>query len=77
MHLKMSSMIKVKGKWATISGDLRLCGNHTMTEYKMSGEPYSQKSGWITHSIERIFKNKYSLSSITCNGQYCSVLSAL
>ena len=36
----------------------------------MSGEPYSQKSGWINHSREF---SRYSLSSITCNGQYCSV----
>ena len=26
-------------------GELRLSGNHTVTEYEMSGEPYSQKSG--------------------------------
>ena len=31
-------------------GKLRLSGNHTVTEYEMSGEPYSQKSGWIIHS---------------------------
>ena len=24
-------------------GELRLSGNHTVTEYEMSGEPYSQK----------------------------------
>ena len=38
------------------SGELCLSGNHTVTEYEMSGEPYSQKSGWIIHSNERIFK---------------------
>ena len=27
-----------------------------MTEYEISGEPYSQKSGWITHSNELIFQ---------------------
>ena len=37
-------------------GELRLSGNHTVTEYEMSGEPYSQKSGWIIHSNERIFQ---------------------
>ena len=37
-------------------GELRLSGNHTVTEYEMSGEPYSQKSGWIKHSNERIFQ---------------------
>ena len=26
--------------------NLCLSGNHIMTEYGMSGEPYSQKSGW-------------------------------
>ena len=30
-----------------IPGELRLSGNHTVTEYEMSGEPYSEKSGWI------------------------------
>ena len=29
--------------------ELRLSGNHTVTEYEMSGEPYSQKSVWIKH----------------------------
>ena len=33
-------------------GELRLGGNHAVTEYEMSGEPYSQKSGWIIHSNE-------------------------
>ena len=37
-------------------GELRLSGNHTVTEYEMSGDPYSQKSGWINHSNERIFQ---------------------
>ena len=37
-------------------GELRLSGNHTVTEYEMSGEAYSQKSGWIIHSNERIFQ---------------------
>ena len=54
-----------------------------MTVYEMSGEPYSKKSGLIKHSNERNFQimtfklNKYSLSFITCNGQYCSVLNRL
>ena len=39
-----------------ILGELRLSENHTVTEYEMSGEPYSQKSGWINHSNERIFQ---------------------
>ena len=34
------------------TGELLLSGNHTVTEYEMSGEPYSQKSGWIIHSNE-------------------------
>ena len=29
-----------------VPGELRLNGDHTVTEYEMSGEPYSQKSGW-------------------------------
>ena len=37
-------------------GELRLSENHTVTEYEMSGEPYSQKSGWIKHSNEQIFQ---------------------
>ena len=27
-----------------------------MTEYEISGKPYSQMSGWIIYSNERIFK---------------------
>ena len=27
-----------------------------MTEYETSGDQYSQKSGWINHSNERIFQ---------------------
>ena len=38
------------------TGKLRLSRNHTVKEYEMSGEPYSQKSGWIIHSNERIFQ---------------------
>ena len=30
-------------------GELGLSGNHTVTEFEMSVEPYSQKSGWINH----------------------------
>ena len=37
-------------------GELRLSGNHTVTEYEMSGDLYSQKSGWIKHSNERTFQ---------------------
>ena len=40
----------------TSGGELRLSGFHTVTVYEMSGEPYSQKSGWIIHSNERIFQ---------------------
>ena len=40
----------------TKMGELCLSGNHTVTEYEMSGESYSQKSGWKIHSNERIFK---------------------
>ena len=35
------SMVLVRGFYR---GELRLSGNHTVTEYEMSGEPYSQKS---------------------------------
>ena len=38
------------------TGKLRLSGNHTVTEYEMSREPYSQKSGWIKQSNEPIFQ---------------------
>ena len=27
-----------------------------VTEYEMSGEPYSKKSGWINNSNEQIFQ---------------------
>ena len=37
-------------------GELRLSGNRTVMEHEMSREPYSQKSGWINHSNERIFQ---------------------
>ena len=39
-----------------LTGKLRLCGNHTVTEYEMSGELYSQNRGWINHSDEQIFQ---------------------
>ena len=39
-----------------LGGELHLSGNHSVTEYEMSREPYSQKSGWIKHSNERIFQ---------------------
>ena len=38
------------------TGELRLSGNHTVTEYEMSGKPYSQKSGLKNHTNERIFR---------------------
>ena len=38
------------------TGELRLSGNHTVTDNEMSGEPYSQNSGWINHSKERTFQ---------------------
>ena len=37
-------------------GKLGLSGNHTVTEFEMSGKPYSQKRGWINHSNEPIFQ---------------------
>ena len=36
-------------------GELRLSGNHTVTEYEMSGKPYSQKNGLKNHTNERFF----------------------
>ena len=42
-------------------GELRLSRNHTVTEYEMSGKPYSQKSGLKTHTNERILKVMTSL----------------
>ena len=36
-------------------GELRLGRNHTVREYGMSGESYSQKSGWIKHSNVSVF----------------------
>ena len=47
---------KARNVTVHLSGEFRLSGNHTVTEYEMSGEPYSQKSGWIIHSNERIFQ---------------------
>ena len=37
-------------------GELRLSRTHTLTEYEMSGEPYSQESGLINHSNVQIFQ---------------------
>ena len=37
-------------------GELRLSGNHSVTEYEMSGKPCSQKSGLKNHTNERIFQ---------------------
>ena len=37
----------------TLSCELRLSENHTLKDYEMSGELYSQKSVWINHSNER------------------------
>ena len=37
-------------------GELRLSQNHTVMEYEMSREPYSQKSEWIKHSNEPFFQ---------------------
>ena len=42
-------------------GELRLSGNHSVTEYEMSGKPYSQKSGLKIHTNERIFQVMTSL----------------
>ena len=50
-----SSFLETLSNYET-QGELRLSGNHTVTEYEMSGEPYSQNSGWIKHSNERIFQ---------------------
>ena len=50
-------MMTEKSNWLqVIMGELRLSGNHTVTEYEKSGESYSQKSAWIKHSKERIFQ---------------------
>ena len=43
-------------KPSTTEGELRLSRNHTVTEYEMSGKPYSQKSGLKNHTNERIFQ---------------------
>ena len=37
-------------------GELRLSGNHTVTEYEMSSKPYSQKSGLKNHTNQRILQ---------------------
>ena len=39
-----------------LAGELSLSGNHTVTEYEMSGKPYSQKSGLKNHTNELIFQ---------------------
>ena len=51
--------------------NLRLSGNHTVTECEMSGEPYSQKSGWKNYSGNDIQISIHSDSCIICNDQYC------
>ena len=35
-------------------GELHLSGNHTVTEYIMSGNPCNQKNRWINHSNEQL-----------------------
>ena len=47
---------RYNNKIKKLTGEFRLSGNHTLTQYEMSGEPYSQKSGWIKHSNEGIFQ---------------------
>ena len=39
-----------------LMGELRLSGNHTVTEYEMSAKPYSQKSRFKNHTNEQIFQ---------------------
>ena len=50
-------MYPVEPEASIFGGDeLRLSGNHTVTEYEMSGKSYSQKSGLENHTNERIFQ---------------------
>ena len=44
-----------------IMGELPLSRIHTVTEYEMSGEPYSQMSRWIILSSERILVSIHSV----------------
>ena len=46
------------------TGGLPLSGNHTVTGYEMSGEPYSQKNGSINRSNSRIFQPLKSIHSV-------------
>ena len=55
-RLSAENTCRQRGKAGLYAGELRLSGNSTVTEYEMSGEPYSQKSGWIKHSSEGIFQ---------------------
>ena len=41
---------------ADLTGELRLSGNQTVTEYEMSGKPYSQKSG-LKNQLLPIFRH--------------------
>ena len=52
------SALRVKSVYIgyDILGELHLSGNHTVTEYNMSGRPYSQKSGLKNHRNEQIFQ---------------------
>ena len=52
----LSGLIGAKLFAKVMRGELRLSRNHTVTEYEMSGKPYSQKSGLKTHTNERIFQ---------------------
>ena len=57
VDIKLALIAIQRGQWHNgVLGELCLSGNHTVTKYEMSGEPYSQKSRWIKHSNERIFQ---------------------
>ena len=41
---KAKARISRLGHLTTYNSELRLSGNHTMTEYEMGGDPYTPKS---------------------------------
>ena len=55
--VKLALIAIQRDQWHNaVLGELCLSRNHTVMKYEMSGEPYSQKSGWIKHSTEQIFQ---------------------
>ena len=56
VKLPFTNVHRDAGGFSPYKCELRLSGNHTVTEYEMSRKPYSQKSGLKIHTNELIFQ---------------------